>query len=123
MSVHALSWAFKQKTNTPTTKLVLVALANYADELNSCFPSHQHLSSRCEISERQVRRCIDDLCGLGLVKKETRAGTSNRYFLGVVTDVQGGVVTHVQGVRTPTSAYTKPIRKKKTGRSLNEIAG
>ena len=123
MSVHALSWAFKQKTNTPTTKLVLVALANYADEQNSCFPSHQHLSTRCEISERQVRRCIDDLCGLGLVTKKSRAGTSNRYFLGVVTDVQGGVVTHVQGGRTSTSAYTKPIQKKKTGRSLNEIAG
>ena len=122
MSIQALSWAFKQKTFTASTKLVLVALANYADEQHSCFPSHLHLAEKCEISDRQVRRCLDDLCRLGLLTKKQRAGTSNRYFLGVDAHVLGGVDAHVQRDRTPTSDNTKPIQKPKR-RSLNEIAG
>ncbi len=123
MSIQALTWAFKQKTSTPSTKLVLVALANYADERHSCFPSHIHLSERCQISDRQVRRCIDDLISQGLLTKKQRVGTSNRYFLGVDADDRGGVDTHVRRGRTPVSAYTKPKHKNNKGRSLNEIAG
>lgn len=122
MSIQALSWAFKQKTGTASTKLVLVALANYADEQHSCFPSHIHLAEKCEISDRQVRRCLDDLCRAGLLTKKQRAGTSNRYYLGVDTHVLPGADARVLPPRTPMSDNTKSIRKQKR-RSLNEIAG
>ena len=39
MSFTALAWASKQKTGNGTTKLILLCLANYADDKNSCFPS------------------------------------------------------------------------------------
>ena len=132
MSIEALNWAKFQKCPTPSTKLVLIVLANYADQANSCFPSEAHIAKICEISPRQVRRCIVELEKLALVRTQNRSGTSNRNFLsgdtGVRgrgdTDVRGGVDTDDRGVVTPTSSYTKDIHNKEPRRkSLNEIAG
>ena len=59
MSIEAINWCKTKNCNTPSTKLVLVWLANYADQDHSCFPSEKHLGELCGISDRQVRRCID----------------------------------------------------------------
>ena len=124
MSIEALNWAKFQKCPTPSTKLVLIILANYADQANSCFPSEAHIAKICEISPRQVRRCIVELEKLALVRTQNRAGTSNRYFLSLDTGDRGRGDTGDRGVVTPTSAYTKEILNKEPRRkNLNEIAG
>ena len=132
MSIEALNWAKFQKCPTPSTKLVLIILANYADQANSCFPSEAHIAKICEISPRQVRRCIVELEKLALVRTQNRAGTSNRYFLSLDTGVRGrgdtgdrgSADTHDRGVVTSTSAYTKEILNNEPRRkNLNEIAG
>ena len=119
MSIQSLSWSIKQKTDTPTTKLVLILLANYADENQSCFPSEKHLAKLVGCSDRTIRRCLRYLVDNNLIKCENRVGTSNRYTIGVDT--------HVHTLRTPTSAYTKPKQKKinntEKRRSKNAIAG
>ena len=43
MSIELLNKALKLEGLTPTKKLVLVILANYADEKGSCYPSYQHI--------------------------------------------------------------------------------
>lgn len=114
MSIEAINWCKTKNCNTPSTKLVLVWLANYADQDHSCFPSEKHLGELCGISDRQVRRCIDWLEKNDLLTKQRRFGTSNRYFLNVDT--------HVLMVRTRASTYTKDkINNKKGGK--NALAG
>ena len=123
MSIQALNWAFKQSLQTPTTKLVLLTLANYCDEKHSCYPSESHIASICGISDRQVRRCISALESGGKLRSEARIGpkgqTSNRYHLSVDTHVHPGPDitvlpspdTSVQPPRTPASTNTKEDTK------------
>lgn len=116
MSIEALGWCKKQDCNTPSTKLVLFILSNYADEQHSCYPSEKHLAKICGISDRQVRRCLTWLELNNKLRIQHRKGTSNRYFLSVDTNVLT--------LRTPATTYTKDIQKTKNKkRSKNELAG
>ena len=121
MSIRALGWAMHRECPTPTTKLVLICLANYADEADSCYPSEKHLGKLCGISDRQVRRSIRTLADLGMVTVQSRTGTSNRYVLTVDAHVHRGADSSVRGGRTPASANTKEIQN--NNRSMNELAG
>ena len=123
MSVEAISAVKWIDCPTPTVKLVLFVLANYADERGSCFPSAAHIGKICGISPRQVQRCIKDLEKMNVVRTEARVGTSNRYFITLDALVRGGGVTHDRGVTTRVSTYTKHKLKKKKEKSLNELAG
>ena len=111
MSITALGWCIKQKTDTPTTKLVLFILSNYADENGSCYPSEKHLAEIVGISDRQVRRCLKWLIENKYVQSEQRSGTSNRYFLSMDADVLPRLDTDVLPVRTLTSTNTKANTK------------
>ena len=67
MSIQALTWCVRQNCPTPTSKLVLFVLSNYADDRNSCFPSEKHLAQICGVSSRTVRRCLAQLSYNGLI--------------------------------------------------------
>lgn len=87
MSHEALNWAFKTNLKT-TQKFVLVALADYADEKNSCFPAYKLTADRVGASVSTVRRAIESLEKDGYLtvsKRFDRDGkqTSNRYVLNV----------------------------------------
>ena len=103
MSIQGLQWCLRQECETPTTKLVLFILSNYADENGSCYPSEKHLAKMVGVSDRQVRRCLAKLVDNKLISIEERKGTSNRYYLSMDIDVQT--------VRTPTSTNTKTDTK------------
>ena len=88
MSFQAMAWAVNQPEITPTSKLILIILANYADEKSSCFPSREHISKLANCDERTVRRSIKQLQDQGLIsisERFTEEGrqTSNRYILRV----------------------------------------
>lgn len=85
MSYQAINWAYDAAVSG-TAKSVLVALANFADEEGSCFPSQTRISHMTGTSERTVRRAITHLEAVGLLSKTTRYGgvdgrKSNRYML------------------------------------------
>tara|TARA_R110000824_G_scaffold5504_1_gene25459 strand:+ start:1438 stop:2031 length:594 start_codon:yes stop_codon:yes gene_type:complete len=111
MSIQALNWCIKAKTDTPTTKLVLFLLSNYADENGSCYPSEKKLAELVQVSDRQIRRCLKWLIDNGLVRAIQRSGTSNRYFLCMDTSVQTSAEAHALPVRTPASTNTKDYTK------------
>ena len=110
MSIQGLNWCIKQKTDTPTTKLVLFILSNYADEVGSCYPSEKKLAELVGVSDRQIRRCLTWLVDNKLITIEHRKGTSNRYFMSMDTDVQP--------LRTPTSTNTKVNTKNKPSKDF-----
>ena len=61
MSWSALDWASKQKTGNGTNKLVLLCLANYTDDKNTCFPSYKTLISITEMSRSTIIRALKSL--------------------------------------------------------------
>jgi len=113
MSIQGLNWAIKQKTVTPTTKLVLFILSNYADENGSSYPSEKKLAEIVGVSDRQIRRCLKNLVDNNLITYEQRKGTSNRYFLSMDTGVLS-MDTEVHPVRKSVSTNTKEDTKANT---------
>ena len=72
MSVQCIAQAFAYDAPSPTTKLVLLALANYADENAQCFPPVKRIVAETGLSERAVRNAIKALIDAGAVVKEQR---------------------------------------------------
>ena len=58
------------ETNLPQTeKMVLLALADHANDDGICWPKQQQLTVRCSMSERTVRRVIGSLVETGFISK------------------------------------------------------
>lgn len=74
MSVQAIAWVAKQECGGPSGKVLLYALANYADEHGRCWPSQKRLAEDTELSDRSIRTWIGKLAEMGLlcVEKEAR---------------------------------------------------
>jgi len=96
MSWNALAWAAQQKAGGSTDKLLLILLANYADEDGVSFPSHRTLAREAECSVATVERALDRLRVNGLVvispRFDGRRQTSNEYVLnmGGILNLRGG---------------------------------
>lgn len=73
------------KAGTPTAKLILLKLADNANDKGECWPSLKNISEHCEVSQKTVIENIKKLEKLGLVKKVNRFNekgkTSNLYIL------------------------------------------
>lgn len=88
MSVSAITWAFGLQNINPARKFLLVALANYADENNSCFPGQDKLAHDVGVSVSTIRRALKELESDGFIVRERRYRedgfrSSDRYFLQV----------------------------------------
>jgi len=61
MSFQAMAWAVKQDTKSPVSKLVLLMVANYANEKGESYPSQDHLAKLCQCTRVSVNKHIKDL--------------------------------------------------------------
>lgn len=100
MSVRAMTWAWEQAI-PPATKLVLMALADHADNEGVCWPGVRSVAEKTRLSKEAVRYHLRILRRRGLVVSEERVRedgghTSNTYRLPV------NILTHpYQTVDTP----------------------
>lgn len=87
MSMTLMVQAMKMKVGSTARKLVLLKLADNANDKGECFPSYQHIAEQCEMSRKTAIGHIDALCEMGLVKKIHRGGekgnSSNIYKLNL----------------------------------------
>ena len=85
MGIRAMTWAFDTPCPTPSAKLVLLKLADHANDEGECWPSQGRIATDCGLTRETVNRQIKLLTDLGLLRLEHRLnGTgqqSNRYFL------------------------------------------
>lgn len=85
MSFLLAGKAFSIKVGNPARKLVLIKLAENANDKGVCWPSYKHIADQCEMSRRTVITHIEKLVELGLLKKFYRKGekgnSSNQYLL------------------------------------------
>jgi Helix-turn-helix domain len=85
MSIAAMNWAWRQQL-TPTAKLVLMSLADAADDHGVCWPSVPTVARKCCVSSLTVRRIMQRLIARELLNAEARyrpdgSCSSNRHHL------------------------------------------
>ncbi|EOX9200990.1 helix-turn-helix domain-containing protein [Yersinia enterocolitica] len=72
MSMNLMARAMNIKVGNPLRKLVLIKLADNANDQGECWPSVPYIADQCEISERSVQNHIQELVKSGLVRIEER---------------------------------------------------
>lgn len=112
MSMRLMVEVFHTEVGDPMHKLVLLKLADNANDNGECYPSYHHIAKECEISKRTAMRAVDSLCEKGLLIKQPRyliggkEQTSNFYVIvlpslhGSVTVTPGVVTQSHQGSDT-----------------------
>lgn len=104
MSMRLMVEVFHTEVGDPMHKLVLLKLADNANDNGECYPSYHHIAKECEISKRTAMRAVDSLCEKGLLIKQPRyliggkEQTSN--FYAIVLPSLHGSVTVTPGVVT-----------------------
>lgn len=88
MSMLLMVKAMQSKVGNPLRKLVLIKLADNANDQGECWPSYQHIADQCEMSKRSVMIHIEALIQSGFLRKELRIGgekgnKSNLYTLRI----------------------------------------
>lgn len=90
---EAQVWARKQRLGGDVAaKIILMILADYADEWGTCYPGVDRIAEEAELSRSTVLRRLKALAEAGLVTVERRANerghrTSNRYVLEIEVTV------------------------------------
>lgn len=114
MTMQAINWALETKTGGPVTKLLLMTLANYANEQGESYPSLVRLAEETEQSTAAVKRNLGKLIERGLIVRCARGGVgvggrvTNRYELQIprvraqsepkgLGSSEGGVSAHSEG--------------------------
>lgn len=115
MSNLALTHVWATSKAKGSTLLVLVAIADAANDDGECYPGQTRLAEKCRMSDRYLRECLSKLEALGEIEIithggiETKSGKTNRYkVLGVpsidhagrnkaieVEDTKGGTIVPV----------------------------
>jgi hypothetical protein len=74
-------WLYQMSGLSLMAKIIFGRLARYAGRDGVCFPKRASIADEMDISERQVSRCITELCDRGLLLRKVRGkGRSNVYF-------------------------------------------
>ena len=123
--------AMKLKVGNPTRKLVLLKLADNANDKGECFPSYQHIADHCEVSRRSVISHIDALIKMGLVEKKLRknqdGSSSNLYILHLekgsenISPPSERISPPSENGSLPPSENISPITNHSINQSINHI--
>jgi hypothetical protein len=109
MSVQAMAWVWQHSQAEGTARLVLLAIADRVNKRGvDAWPSQQRLAEKCRISERTVRRVVDELVALRELEVEKYRGPmvdgksgrrTHRYSLPKLADSLSGNPEEVGGQR------------------------
>lgn len=113
MSFEYMAWASKQKTGHASTKIVLLALANFADVDGVTYPSAGYIARMTEQSEKTIYRAIEKLVDMGFIerrRKRRKDGSLGTYEYQLLTTGQN---VH-KGEALPDKMSTTPPDKMST---------
>ncbi|MDQ6988484.1 MAG: helix-turn-helix domain-containing protein [Mariprofundaceae bacterium] len=81
MSTDATVWAWKEKGIKSSDKIVLLSLADRANEAHVCFPSITRLAADTCLNRKTIIECLLRLENSGLIRSKKRGGSVNVYTL------------------------------------------
>jgi Fe2+ or Zn2+ uptake regulation protein len=113
VSISAIRWAWLQNA-TPTQQLVLLALADHANEKTAeCWPSLTLLERKTKLSRTTIWRTIDTLEKLDLVKRcgqDKSGATKYRLMVGAGNTYQVGAQrTYIDAQRNRVGANCNKV--------------
>ena len=89
MSIRIMSQVWNMEIEDSTTKLTLMALADFSDDEGYCYPSYEVLAKKISKSKRTAIRAVEKLAELGFLQKEKRElndGTSRTNLYRIVSE-------------------------------------
>lgn len=117
VSMLLMVQAMKAKVGNSARKLVLLKLADNANDQGECWPSYQYIADQCEMSKRSAINHIEALCEMGIVSKESRKGpkgnSTNVYIINL-----GGEIS-----APPSANSAPPIANSAPPPSANSAPG
>ena len=132
MSMRLMVQAMNCEVGNPARKLVLLKLADNANDDGVCFPSYQYIADKCEMSKRSAISHIDDLIKMGLVTKKARrnkdGSSTNLYLLHLTNDSEksalGGEKSAPGGEKSALggSENSAPITSHSFNLSINRVS-
>ena len=111
MSLDATRWAWQQKV-TATQKLVLLSLADRANESHQCYPSTARLVNDTGLYRETIFEAIKSLEDIGIINVKRELGKGNNFTLVGVSD------RHSTSSDLPTSKQSKTSSKKPTSSEM-----
>ena len=79
MSRHATEWAWKTNPGSSSLKLILLSMADRADECNLCYPSIERLVVDTSLNKKTIQAGLISLIALGLISDTgERKGATRR---------------------------------------------
>lgn len=81
MSIKLMTAVWDAEGLSSTQKLVLLALADWANDEGLCWPSVERLAKKTGLSGRAIQKTIRGFEELGIVRREEELGKGNRYWL------------------------------------------
>ena len=126
MSMRLMVQAMNCEVGNPARKLVLLKLADNANDDGICFPSYQYIADKCEMTRRSAISHIEYLIKMGLVSKKERknkdGSISNLYFLHLEQGSENFALGS-ENISPRTSHSLEPVNepKKTTQKSESEM--
>jgi hypothetical protein len=79
MSIKVMAWAWEQATTSSGEKLVLLALADHANDDGQCWPGMERIGQKCGMGKRQVSNHVQRLIEAGLLGTTRRCRDDHKY--------------------------------------------
>ena len=83
--MNLMAKAMGLRVGNPLRKLVLIKLADNANDKGECWPSYQHIADQCEIGRSTVKNHIRALEDMGMIRRQFRRSgdlnQSNLFYL------------------------------------------
>lgn len=118
MSIAVMTEVWKDAPVSGTELLMLLALADSANDDRECWPSVRHLMHKVRLSEAQARRVLKSLERQGVIEIDIKKGKgatgreSNRYRICALTpladDTSGGITDEPLNHHRETSIENSP---------------
>lgn len=83
MSIKLMTAVWEREDLASTHKLVLLALADWANDEGLCWPSINRLAVKASLTTRAVQKAIRALEQMGFVRREEVTGKGNRYWIAI----------------------------------------
>ncbi|EFH4910699.1 primosomal protein [Escherichia coli] len=103
MSRHATDWAWETDPGSSSLKLILLSMADRADEYNLCYPSIERLVKDTCLNKKTVQAGLISLMKMGLISDtgERKGATKRVRVFSLNITKKGNIKSNLEGCNEP----------------------